>query len=812
MNKKYSFFEVEEKWKRIWNEKNIYRFKESANGQIFSIDTPPPTVVGKMHLGHSFGYTLLDFIARFKRMNGFNIFFPFGFDDNGLPTQALIEKITGKKAEEMNRLEFVELCLNKSRQIEAKLREQWIALGISADWNRYYSTIDKESRRISQHSFLKLFNKGQVYLKEAPFFWCPNCKKAVSQKETKHINSKVKFYNVPFKVNNKKCLIVSISRLEFLPGCVALFVNPNDKRYEKYVGLEAEVPLFGSKVPILTDRRISPKRGTGIKMCSTFADNLDVVLFLAHGLQLKKVMDEQRKLTALAKEFEGIYWKDAREAILEKLKSLKLIDGESEGVIVDRIHKECGNPITYQSKKQWFVRTTDLKDKLIDLGNQIKWHPQFMKKRFDKWIKDLEWDWNISRQRKFGVPFPVWYCQDCGEVILGKEEDLPIDPLIDVPPVKECPKCNSTQIIPETDVMDTWATSSLNPFIITNWLKDRGFFNKMFPINLRVQSHDIIYTWFTYSLIKSYLHEESIPCKEVMIHGFVNDENSKKVSLSKGNFKGVFELINSYGADAVRYWASSKNLGEDIILKEMYLRRAKKVINKLWNASRLVKEIIGECEIPNQAPELRPIEKWLFYRLDEIIKSSTENFENYKFSDARRDTEHFFIKDFSNIYLRIIKAQLKEGGSDELEVIRFTVYNVFLTVLKLLAPIMPYITEEIYHQFYTNDITESIHLSSWPTEFKLKTSIDYDSGELLKDVIKVVRRELHNKKISLKGSKKERIVIKVQIPNERYSNLFNRIQKNLTEFFGIKKIHLSQENLKNKSPIYQIGVELQVTD
>jgi len=808
----YPFFEIEEKWKKLWLERKIYRFKEGAtNQEVFSVDTPPPTVIDKMHLGHSFGYTQLDFVARFKRMLGYNVFFPFGFDDNGLPTQALVEKSTGKKAEEMNRLEFIELCLKETHKFEEILKNEWISLGISADWDRYYSTIDSESRRVSQYSFIDLFKKDKVYLKEAPFFWCDTCKKAVSQKETNHLTEKVTFYNVRFKVDDKDDLIVSISRLEFLAGCVALFVNPNDLRYKDYVGKEAEVPIFKTKVPILTDKRISPKRGTGVKMCSTFADNFDVVLYLAHNLPLKNILDEQNKLNSLAREFEGMTVFDARNAILEKLQSLNLIESTSEGEIINRTHKECGSLVKYRSKKQWFVKTLELKDKLIDLGNQIKWHPMFMKKRFEKWVNSLEWDWNISRQRHFGVPFPVWYCEDCGNVILAKEQDLPVEPTIDKPPYTECPRCGSTKISPEKDVMDTWATSSLNPFVITNWLKDKGFFKKMFPLSLRVQSHDIIYTWLTYTLVKSYLHENSIPWKEVMIHGFVNDEEGKKLSLSKGNFKGVLELINSYGADAIRYWASCKNLGEDIVLDERYLRRAKKVMNKLWNATIVVKKIIKNYEKTNCIPKLRTIDKWLLYKLDQLIKNSTKNFEDYRFSDARRDVELFFIEDFANLYLELAKKDILENDSEITKAIAFTVYNSFLTILKLFAPIMPYITEEIYSQlFASKEGKESIHLSEWPKELKIAKVEDYDSGELFKDLIHEIRKLLHEKKVSSKNISKENVSIKLYFGNKKYLEMFQKIKGNIKQLLGIKNFEISDTKLKKESLVYHIGVELNV--
>lgn len=806
MNKHYAFFEIEEKWKKVWNNNNTYKF-EQTDKPIFSIDTPPPTVIGKMHLGHSFGYTLLDFVARFKRMNGFQVFFPFGFDDNGLPTQALIEKITGKKAEDMNRLEFIELCLKETKEIENKLKQQWVALGISAEWNFYYSTIDKESRRISQYSFLDLFNKGRVYQKDAPFFWCPHCKKAVSQRETKHVDEKVTFYNIRFKVKGMDDLIVSVSRVEFLPGCVALFVNPDDERYKKYVGLKAKVPIFESEVPILTDRRISPNRGTGVKMCATFADNLDTVLFLAHSLPLKKVIDNQGKLTSLAKEFEGFFLEDARKAIVDRLKKLNLIESETEGIILERIHKECNTKIIYQSKKQWFVKILDLKEKLIELGNKIQWNPEFMKKRFESWIKNIEWDWNISRQRKFGVPFPVWYCKDCGNIILAKEEDLPVDPEVDESTVNKCPRCGSTNIIPETDVMDTWATSSLNPFIITKWLSDRGFFEKMFPLTLRVQSHDIIYTWLTYTLLKSHLHENQTPWKEVMIHGFVNDEEGKKISLSRGNFKGVLELINSYGADAIRFWAASKNLGEDLALNESELKRAKRVINKLWNVSRLVRELLKDHKIEDSKYELRTLEKWLFYRLDEVITKVTKSFESYKFADGRKELEVFLIKDFSNTYLKIVSKQMNKLSDKELAAVRFASYHVLLALIKMFSPIMPFITEEIYHTIYVNEINKSIHLNKWPSEFKLGTTTDYDCGEMLKDLIKAARRDIQKKSIKLKENK-ENLIIKVHIKEKRYSILFDKIREYLKEFFGISKLEFSDSEIKNKSDIYKIGIEV----
>ena len=709
------FEEIEKKILRFWEKEGIYKFDSKSKKKIYSMDTPPPTVSGKMHIGHAFSYSQQDFIARYRRMKGENVFYPFGTDDNGLPTERLIEKTLGIKASSMERSEFIKLCLKLLKErFQPEYLRDWKAIGISCDWNLLYSTIDDHSRRISQWSFLDLYKKKRVYRKDAPAMWCPECKTGISQVDCEDKEFDSTFNTIVFRVDGKD-LLINTTRPELLPACVAIFYNPKDKRYKHLKGKKAKIPLFDFEVSIMEDKRADPEKGTGIVMNCTFGDQTDMEWQKAYNLPIKEVLTKGGRLNDLAGKYEGMNIKQARKKILEDLKDAGLLKKQIPIKHNVKVHDRCGTEIEFIKSKQWFVKYLDLKEEMIKWGEKLNWYPKFMIHRYSGWVKGLQWDWLISRQRFFGVPFPIWYCKECNEIILADEKDLPVDPLKQEPG-KKC-KCGSSEFIPEKDVLDTWFTSSMTPQI-TVQLMNKEVQKRLFPMTLRPQAGDIISFWLFNTILKSNLHYKKNPFRDVTVSGFVK-LHGEKMSKSKGNVFETQEVLGKYGADAMRYWAASSKFGEDIEYQEKEVITGKKLVNKMLNATNFI-----FMNLKNYKPkktQLLETDLIFLNRLNDLIENATKSFENYEYHKVRLETDNFFWSIFCDNYLEIVKWRIYNGNKKEKESAYFVLYNSLLTIMKLFAPIMPFITEEIYQEYFRKHEGEkSIHISKWTETFKIK--------------------------------------------------------------------------------------------
>jgi valyl-tRNA synthetase len=756
--KTYNPKEAEKKWQLWWVKEGIYKFNPESKAEVYSIDTPPPTVSGSMHMGHAFSYSQQDFIARFQRMLGKNVFYPWGFDDNGLATERYVEKKAKVRAVDMPRREFIKVCLKETQEIEKTLKDSWMSLGISPDWDIFYRTIDEWVRKTSQRSFMELYKIGREYQKEAPTIYCPECRTAIAQVELEDKELTSYFNDVVFKVDGKD-LIIATTRPELLSSCVAVFYHPDDKRYQKYRGKKATVPLFNYEVPIIPDERADPEKGTGIVMCCTFGDQTDIEWWKAHKLPLKMSIGPDGKMTELAGKYKGMSIATARKMIIEDLKDARLLLSQEPIKHPVNVHERCGTEIEFLLTKQWFIRYLDLKDKFIKAGKKIRWYPEHMRNRYDNWIKGLQWDWCISRQRYFGVPFPVWYCKKCGEVILANDKDLPVDPLEDKPPVEKCPKCSSTDFTGEKDVLDTWATSSLTPQIAIKWKEDEKFFKKMYPMSLRPQAHDIISFWAFNTVVKGLLHNKEIPWKNIMISGWALDPHGKKMSKSKGNVIDPLEMIKKYSSDSLRFWAASSKLGEDLWFSEKEFIASKKFFTKLWNASRFCFMHLKDYK-PTKAT-LETMDMWLLSKLSRIVKNSTDSFMQYEYSRTKADVENFFWHTFCDNYLEMVKDRLynpEQRGKDARLSAQYTLYNALLTILKLMAPITPHITEELYQSYYkSHEKEKSIHISSWPKPEIMDKGVE-EIGDIAIDIISAIRRFKSSSNKSLKTPVKTLVI------------------------------------------------------
>jgi len=775
----YDHQQVEAKWRRFWEEENVFAFDHTApKERVYSVDTPPPTVSGDLHIGHVFSYTHQDFIVRYKRMAGFEVFYPFGFDDNGLPTERLVEKTKGVRASELPREEFTRLCLEVSQEQEQKFKELWQAVGLSCDWTEVYSTISEISRRISQRSFLDLLRKGEVYLKEAPTLWCTECRTAIAQAEVADKEEPSEFHEILFGREDGGTVAIATTRPELLPACVSVFYNPQDERYKPLKGKKLRVPHFGYLVPVMEDEKVDPEKGTGIVMCCTFGDTVDIEWWQTYSLDTRIILDEDGKLTDSAMEFKGLTLRQARKAIVEALRAEGLLTKSEPIVHLVSAHERCGTPLEFLITKQWFIKVLDKKEELIRFGGKCRWFPQHMEVRYRHWVENLKWDWCISRQRYYGVPFPIWYCGSCWEAIPAREEDLPVNPLTDKPPVSACPKCGSEKIIPEKDVLDTWATSSLTPQINARWGEKDDRMNLLFPMSLRPQAHDIIRTWAFYTIAKAYFHQRDIPWRDLMISGHALDLSREKISKSKSVTVNPREIIRKFSADVVRHWAGRVKLGTDTFINladpSKNLAPGKRLVTKLYNASKLVHQhLVGfEPDTANLKSQITyVVDRWIIAKLAHACEKATQHFEEYDFAEALTTTENFFWNDFCDNYLELVKGRLygempKASGamrSAEREAMvnsaKATLFLSLETILKLFSPFIPYVTEEIWSwKFAGFSDKKSIHRTRWPISESFLGAYDSESeetGEILALALALARKAKSELKISIKKQAKQ---------------------------------------------------------
>jgi valyl-tRNA synthetase len=784
--KHYDSKEKEKEIQAFWESKKIFNFDPKSKKEIFSIDTPPPTVSGKMHMGHAFGNSQQDFIARFKRMQGFNVLQPFGTDDNGLPTQILIQKLKKVKASKMDRKDFRKLCLDTlEKELKPSYVQDWKRLGISCDFNVNYSTIDSHCQKISQKSFLDLYNMKRSYRIEAPMMICPHCQTAIAQVEMEDAELHSQLCFIKVKVETGDELTFATTRPELLPACVGISVHPDDKRYKHLIGKKVELPLINRSVELTADVETDPQYGSGVVYYCTYG-GVDCIEWLTRHPNVKPIhiMGTEGIFNEKAGKYQGMSSNEARKEILKDLEEAKsLVKTENIKHTVN-VHERCGTEIEYVATKQWFIKYLDLKEDMLKWGSELSWFPKHMKNRYDNWVKGLKWDWCISRQIYFGIPFPVWYCQDCDEVILAKEKDLPIDPVEDNPPVSSCPKCRSKNIIGEKDIINTWATSSLTPTIVKELFKGEPVYDYLTknPMNLRPQGHDIISFWLFNTVVKSQLHFNMKPWNDCFINGWMLDPNGKKMSKSKGNVVEPQVIMEKYSADSLRFWAASAKLGDDLPFKEKELISGEKTITKLWNAFKFSLMNLEDYKL-DKPQALEPFDSWLVSKLNSLVKSCTESFEDYQYSRTKADTENFFWNLFCDYYLEIIKGRIYAPKTEnEKKSAQYVLYTALFTIIKLFAPIMPHITEELYQIYFKQfDKQESIHVSSWPkyNEELINGKLEKDGDEIIQVISDVRKAKTDNKK-----SMKAEIIL--TLPSSLKDSMFLHDLKAVTSAKDIK--------------------------
>ncbi|CAM3298502.1 valine--tRNA ligase [Kibdelosporangium persicum] len=768
-----------EKWAARWEDTGLYRFDAPGDRSVvFSIDTPPPTVSGSLHVGHVFSYTHTDIIARYQRMRGKHVFYPMGWDDNGLPTERRVQNYFGvrcepslpydpsfqppepgsKKVVDVSRRNFVELCERLTIEDEKAFENLWRRLGLSVDWSMTYTTIGRRSQRVSQRAFLRQLRAGEVYQAEAPTLWDVGFRTAVAQAELEDRDHPGAWHRIAFHTPAGPKVFIETTRPELLPACVALIAHPDDERYQPLFGTTVTSPVFGVEIPVLAHQAAEQERGAGIAMCCTFGDLTDVRWWRELNLPTRTIIGRDGRVLPDAPEgvdaeayqrIAGATVHTARERVVAMLRESGDLDGQPRPIVRPvKFYEKGDKPLEIVASKQWFIRSVAHQEVLLRRGEELRWHPPHLKVRYDDWVRGLNGDWLISRQRYFGVPFPVWYAVDQngepGELILPREETLPVDPSSDVPDGYTADQRGRPGgFVGETDVMDTWATSSLTPQIVCGWDEDPSLYAQTYPMDLRPQGHDIIRTWLFATILRAELDSHTLPWRHTALSGWILDPDRKKMSKSKGNVVTPMGLLDQYSPDAVRYWAASGRPGTDTAFDQGQMKIGRRLATKLVNAAKFV---LGFPEPSAGASVTDPLDLAMLAVLDDVVGQATEALEAFEYTTALERTERFFWQ-FCDDYLELVKQRaygdVSEGSPESA---RLALRTALDTIIRLLAPFLPYSAEETWSWWHT----DSVHTAAWPVV--RGSSADGVALDLASSVITAVRREKSAAKLSMRAA------------------------------------------------------------
>ena len=762
--KECNIIQIEEKWQRLWEEMDIYRFDWNDQSRpVFTIDTPPPYPSGDFHMGNALNHTYFDIVARFKRMRGYNVLFPQGFDCHGLPTEVETEEHYKIKKTELPPDEFVKLCNQFVDKYINIMRTAIKRLGCSIDWTTEYQTRNPDYWRRTQLSFIQLHKKDYIYQGTFPVNWCPRCETAIADAEVEHTPKQGQIHTIKFPLQDGDYIKIATTRPELLSSCVAIAVHPDDDRYKHLIGKTAKVPTTNRTVKIITDELVDPKFGTGIVMICTYGDKADVKAVKTRKLPIIMSINENGKMTKEAGKYAGLTTQDAKKAIVADLKEEGLL--EKTEPLQQEVGQcwRCHTPIEILERKQWFMKTRKLTPKVEKTANEIKWYPDYMKARLIDWATSLDWDWVISRQRVFATPIPIWYCKKCNEIILAQENWPPIDPRKEPPKIEKCPKCGHTQFIPETDVLDTWFDSSISCAVHAGW-PDKKDWKQRFPADVHPSGTDIIRTWAYYLMVRHLALFNQTPYKSCLINGMVLGTDGRMMHKSLGNYVATPEVFNKYGADASRQWAAAGGTtGSDIPFRWPDVEHSWRFLIKLWNAARFASHHLRDYKPDEKPPQLELLDRWLLSHLERIIVEVTAALDTCQFNTALEEIRNFTWHQFCDSYIEAVKHRLykpEDYSKEKKKAAQYTLYTAIYRILQLLAPITPHLTEEIYQHMYKEDMQhKSIHTSPWPVPDVEKIDEEAEKyGDLIIATIGEIRRDKAERKMPLNTPIKKLII------------------------------------------------------
>ncbi len=710
---------LEKKWQDHWAENKTYRYDPESNDPVYSIDNPPRYASGSLHAGHAVHYTHIDFAARYKRMRGYNVIFPLCFDVNGIPIEERVEKLHGVSPRDIGRIEFNRLCGEFADKNIREMTRQFRILGESMDDTYYYQTNAPYYRRLTQISFIRLFHKGLMYKGEFPINWCPRCHTALADAEVDYGTRQTKLNYIKFHLRDSpgEYILIATTRPELLSTCQIVAVHPEDETKRHLIGKKLLTPLFLKEVEVIADDKVDPDFGTGVVMICTIGDKDDLEWVYRYKLPIEKGIDEFGNLTELAGKYQGMHGTEGRKAMLKDMGEQDLlVKQEPIEQNVGRCWR-CKTPLEFLVKEQWFLKNTSFKEKVWEAANRMDWYPEFMKIRLKEWIDSLEWDWVISRQRFFATPIPLWECEN-GHVIVANEDQCYLDPTVDRPPVDACPDCGSSDLKGCEDVFDTWMDSSISPLFLARWEQDEGVFDKLFPISLRPQAHDIIRTWAFYTILRSVLLTEKPPFREIMMDGFILSEDGTPMHTSLGNVIDPLNVLNEFGADALRYYAATCSLGMDNAFRFKDIKRGQRLLRKFWNIQMFISSALKKAGIdPKELKDIplddhSVVDRWILTLYSIVVKNARENMDIFQFDRAMKDIEYFMWHVFADNYIEMVKHKVYTRRD---LAAASTLYTIGFGLTKLLAPFLPHITEEVFHIHYQDtEGGETVHRLEFP--------------------------------------------------------------------------------------------------
>jgi valyl-tRNA synthetase len=754
--KEYNFAEIERKWQQKWEEQGVYRFDwNEVTRKPFTIDTPPPYPSGDLHMGNVLNWTYFDMLARYKRMSGFNVLFPQGWDCHGLSIEVQVEKSHGLRKREVPPDQFRKWCMETVDKYIALMKDGILKLGCSIDWTTEYRTMDPDYWRRTQLSFILLHKKGFIYQGTHPVNWCPRCETAIADAEVDYEERQGTLHFIRFPLeNSNEHMLIATTRPEFIPACVAVEVNPNDKRFGKYVGKKINVPLINRLVEVIPDDMVDPEFGTGVVMICTYGDKEDVKTVMRHKLPSVALLTENGRISEVGGKYAGLSISKARDAVVKDLDAAGLLERterlKQEVGLCDR----CKTHVEILERKQWFMKTRMLTDKVVETADSVVWYPDYMKTRLTDWAKSLDWDWVISRQRVFATPIPVWYCKSCGELILSDESWVPIDPKLEGPRIEACPKCGGTEFTGETDVFDTWMDSSITCAVHAGW-PDNEWWHLLFPADVHPSGIDIIRTWAYYLMVRHLALFNETPYKSCLINGMVLGSDGRKMSKSLKNYVAAPDVLAKYGADATRQWAAGGGAtGSDIPFRWPDVEYGRRFLVKLWNVSGFAGRLLADYDPKSHADcVLQPLDKWLLSRTARLVKTATDALEKCQFNIAVEEIRNFTWHTFCDCYVEAVKDRLYRAetfGEEAKRAAQYALYEALYLVLQLLAPVIPHVTEEIYQALYAESKGyASLQLSPWPDCKGWVDEAAEKRGDVIAALISAVRREKAERHVSL---------------------------------------------------------------